>query len=121
MHELLIEKVLKASSWNLYAETIREFINTPNWSRLPNPVYHHWSYSYNQYGLITQINSFVLCMILRDSYLQNYCLENISSVFIEEIDCNCWTVNDIIVNIYILLPNLQYVAFTDKCSLTSKP
>jgi hypothetical protein len=117
--EILVDCILKESAKSSYGETIRATPITPEWTRLQSPTAHHRSYSYNQYGQITQINPYALRQCLKDTHITRACTTGIQTEFAAEMKKFSWSVADVVVKMYCHLPRLMHLIFTRTSSFHS--
>lgn len=115
LQDLLINHILKESAYEDYAQSIRE-MQSPEWSRLQNPVKHFSSCSYNQLGQLSQMNPFALRSTLRDHMLKEWADTRIPVVFRAELKDHKWSSSDLIVHVYVLFAKAMHLAFLPKVS-----
>lgn len=117
--DLLVNYIIKESSHSEYSETMRE-METPEWSRIQNPVKHFNSCSYNQLGQLAQMNPFALRIMLQDHMIKEFAYANIAIIFREEMHEFKWSRSDVIVHIYTLFARAQYYAMLRQVSKQSR-
>lgn len=117
--EILVESILTQSAGSTYSETIRATPTTPDWTRLQSPTTHHRSFSYNQYGQITQMNPYALRRCLLDVHITREATAGIKSEFAEEVQAGR-SLSDIVAQIYTQLPQLMHVMFSRSIDIDTR-
>lgn len=117
MHEMLVDRLIKDGTYlKVYCEAVREFTTPPDWSRLQSPTNHRRSYSYNQYGLITQMNPFIIKMVLKKENIQTFSWNTLKAdpELQKLMKDNNWSVLELIVYIYTFLPRIMFQVFVPR-------